>query len=110
MSEVTGNQLSHSATPELLQLLNSFPILVARNLDQQMPFVDDCRQCRQIANGGTFGHFASGIESRPVAFAVERVVVLGFQNAFPMGAIGGKGDQFIALADDEKAEVAEAFV
>lgn len=75
-----------------------------------MPLFVDGRQRRQIASGRPFGDLATRIECRSVASAIERMVALCFQLAFLMRAIGGKGDQFIALADDKEPQVAEALI
>jgi hypothetical protein len=45
-----------------------------------------------------------------VAFAIERMILLGPKPALPMGTVGRKRDQFVSFADDIEPGVTKGFI
>jgi len=65
---------------------------------------------RKILFCRTFRDLAAGIKCRSVARAVKRVICLGGELAFSMGAVRGKRNKLSFLADDEKTLVTKCAV
>jgi hypothetical protein len=45
-----------------------------------------------------------------VAFAIERMILLGLKPAPPMGTVGRKRDKFFSFADHVESDVSKGFI